>query len=240
MITYELEGKEYNVPDFMSIENYVKIFKVKDIFSNDYFNAKIISIVSDAPLDKLLEANYNEINYLANYITLLFPVEPKFEDRFEIDGIHYGFLPNWRGLSFGEWVDLDTLLNKNKDEIMDYIHIITAILYRPIISEKSAHEYTIEKYNSDTMVERAELFKKKLDIKYFIGAQFFFAMFAQRYTNPTLQSSKLTMVQKVKMMWKYRKLILKSLLKKDLDGSQLSTELLMMTLPNTMKYSKNK
>ena len=37
MIDFNIEGKKYDLPDFISIKNYVKIFKVKDLFSDDYF-----------------------------------------------------------------------------------------------------------------------------------------------------------------------------------------------------------
>lgn len=120
-----------------------------------------------------MEANYNQIEMLSRYVMNLFPQKEKFVDRFEFDGIKYGFIDTWRKMSFGEFVDLDTLMSKKDNDLLDNIHIITAILYRPIIEEDKKGNYKIEKYDPDTMEERAELFKK-LDIKYFIGAQVFF------------------------------------------------------------------
>ena len=35
---------------------------------------------------------------------------------------------------------------KKPEEMLDYIHIITAIMYRPIISEKTKHKFEIEEY----------------------------------------------------------------------------------------------
>ena len=57
MIDFNIEGKEYVLPDYMSIGNYVKIFKVKDLFSDDYFSAKMVSLVSDCPVEDLLECD---------------------------------------------------------------------------------------------------------------------------------------------------------------------------------------
>ena len=62
-IEFELKGVEYKLPDFISIENYVKVFKIKEIFSDSYLAAKILNIVTGAPLDLLLEVNYNKVNY---------------------------------------------------------------------------------------------------------------------------------------------------------------------------------
>jgi hypothetical protein len=232
-IEFELNGTEYKLPDFISIENYVKVFKIKDIFSDSYLAAKILNIVTGAPLDLLLEVNYNKVNYLSSYIMALFPQDkPNFKDRFELNGVHYGFLPTWQEVSFAEYVDLDTLITKKPDEMLDYIHIITAIMYRPIIEDKGEHKFKIEKYDSDTMLERADLFKKHLDIKFFLGGQFFFIQFAKKFLerSPASSTMTLTTMEQLKMMWRYRKIIWVSLLNKDLDGSQLSIELHKMML----------
>lgn len=238
-VTFELEGKEYELPEFINIDTYMKVYKLKDVFSDEYFSAKLINMVSGAPLEQLLQANYQQIEYLSNYIMLLFPIDkPPFIDRFELNGVHYGFLPSWREISFAEFVDLDTLMNKKADEVLDYIHIITAIMYRPIISEKGLHNFTIEKYNAETMVERANLFKKELDIKYFMGAQFFFIKYAKKYIEHTHQSSNLTMKDQLKFLWKNRKLMVKLLLSSNSDGLQSSTEYAKMILQSTMKSSR--
>jgi hypothetical protein len=42
-VTFELEGVEYQLPNKITIENYVKIFKIKELFSDQYFAAKLIN-----------------------------------------------------------------------------------------------------------------------------------------------------------------------------------------------------
>lgn len=241
MIKFKLEEQEYNVPDFISIENYSKIYKVKDLFSDDYFAAKIVNIISEAPLEELLEADYEQVQYLAAYIMSQIPLEkPKFIDRFELDGVHYGFFPNWRELSFAEFVDMDTISTKKPDELLNMLHILAAVMYRPIIEEKSQHDYKIEKYNVETMKERSELFKKKLDVKYILGAQFFFINFANKYLSYSHLSSMptLSIWMKIKLMWVMRKWIFGAIFKKRMDGSLSSTELLQTILQNTNLSTK--
>ena len=240
-IEFELNGTEYKLPDFISIENYVKVFKIKDIFSDSYLAAKILNIVTGAPLDLLLEVNYNKVNYLSSYVMALFPQDkPNFKDRFELNGIHYGFLPTWQEVSFAEYIDLDTLITKKPDEMLDYIHIITAIMYRPIIEDKGEHKFKIEKYDSDTMIERSELFKKHLDIKFFLGGQFFFIQFAKKFLERSQVSSTTnqTTMEQLKMMWKYRRIIWHSLLNKGSVGSQYSIELHKMMLQSILPSYK--
>jgi hypothetical protein len=242
MIKFKIDEQEYKLPEFISVENYSKIYKVKDLFSDDYFAAKIVSIVTDAPLEDLLQADYQEVQYLAAYLMSLVPLEkPKFIDRFEIDGVKYGFFPDWKDLSFAEFVDMDTISTKKADELLDLLHILAAVMYRPITEEKSEHDYKIEKYDVDSMKVRAEIFKKKLDIKYVLGAQFFFINYANRFLSYSHLSliPKLSIWMKVKLLWMMRKWIWAGLIsKKPLDGSLSSTELLKTIIQST-KLSTN-
>lgn len=240
-ITFELEGKEYKIPTHLTINDYVKVFKVKDLFEDDYFAAKLISIVTGADMTKLLEADREKVGYVFEQIYKILPLDkPGFIDRFTLDGVEYGFIPSWKKMSFGEFADLDTLMTKKPDEVLDYLHIITAILYRPITKSKSKHNFEIEKYNQNTMDERSELFKNKLDIEVALGAQFFFTQFARIYSNYTPISLKMWMkiswIQIV-IVWRLRKLIWKRIVSpKDLDGSLFSTEFARMILQDIHKF----
>jgi hypothetical protein len=243
MIKFIIEEKEYKIDDFISIDSYVKIYKVKDIFSESYFAARVISLITDCPIEQLLESDAQEINYLAAYIMSLLPnTKPEFKDRFELDGVHYGFFPKWRDLTYAEFVDMDTISTKKPDELLNMLHILAAIMYRPIINEKSEHDFEIEKYNVDSMKERAELFKKKLDVKYVLGAQFFFINFAMRYLLYIQTSSitKIPFLMKIKLIWKMRKMIWNITFKKRSGGSLSQTELLEMILQNTTIFTKRK
>jgi hypothetical protein len=242
-VKFEIEDKEYTLPDYVTIGKYVEIFKVKDLFEDKYLSAKIVSKLSDCPIDELLNVNYQQVEYLGNYAMRLFPTgKPVFEDRFQLNGVWYGFIPEWKKISFAEFVDLDTLFGKKRNEILDYLHILTAIMYRPIINDPSLPKYEIEKYDVDSMEDRAYLFKNELNIRYFLGGQFFFINFARNYSNHIQQYLKgnTTLMQKIKFLWRWRKMIWTVLFKKDSDGSRLSTELLTMTLQSTKQSLKSR
>jgi hypothetical protein len=241
MIKFKVDDLEYKVPTFISIENYVKIFKQKDIFSDDYFAARIISEVTDCPVEDLLEGDAQEMNYVAAYILSLIPQEtPKFIDRFELDGVHYGFFPKWRDLTYAEFVDMDTISTKKPDELLSLLHILASIMYRPITTQRSQHDFDIEKYNLESMKERAELFKKKLDIKYILGAQFFFINYARIFSSYTQMSlmKKIPMWTRIKLIWKMRKMIWTIVFKRHSVGLLSQTELLEMILQNTTISTK--
>ena len=242
MIEFEIKKKNYVMPEVLTIENYVKIYKVKDLLGEEYFQAKLINAITGAKLEDILQANHSNINYLSEYILSLFPDNDyPFVDKFILNGIEYGFIPSWKHMSFAEFVDLDTLLNKKPEEIVDNLHIICAIMYRPIISKKKEHDFQIEVYDSKTMEERAEIFKKELDVKYVLGGNFFFSNFVNKYLNSSPQSLIMrsrNFMRKMVLTWKMRKIIWKLLLNKPSDGMQLSIELAKTTLQNIIKSSK--
>jgi len=240
----KLGEETWDIPNYMSIENYVKIYKLKDLFSEQYFAAKLINLITDAPFDMLVKQDYETINYAAAYIMSLIPIEKKlpFVDRFELDGIHYGFFPNWRDLTFAEFVDMDTISTKPEKELLDLLHILAAIMYRPIEYQISEHNFIIEEYDLDKMKIRAELFKKKMDMRYVLGAQTFFINLGKRYSLYSQASSIQTISrwQKIKIIWTMRKMIWKSLFKKSTDGFLSSTELLEMIIQNTTTSTKKR
>lgn len=240
-LTFEIEGQEYKIPQYITLGDYVKIYKVKGLFDDDYFATKLISILTGAPQKKLMEAERDKIDFVFSQIYSILPIDtPAFLDRFTLDGVEYGFLPSWKKMSFGEFADLDTLMTKKPDEVLDYLHIITAILYRPIVT-KDKKVYTIEKYTQETLETRAELFRDKLDVEVALGAQFFFIKFAENVSNYTPTSLKSWMKiswTQLRLLWKMRKILWKGLLKRDLDGTWFLTELLKMTYQDIQKLQK--
>lgn len=241
-ITFELNGNKYELPEILSIGDYVKIFKVKDLFEDDYLKAKVVNLLTDCPMEDLMAGHNYKVEFLATTLFALVPRPPyKFTDRFELDGVEYGYLPSYKEITFAEFADLDTLLTKKPDEIMDYLHIIAAIMYRPIVSEKSKHNFKIEKYNQDTMVERAELFKNKLDVKFALGGQFFFINFAKSYLDYIPRSLKWRILREweiAKFLWQNKSLIWNLLSKKDSDGMSSLIEWHRTTLSSTTKSFK--
>lgn len=241
MIKFKIEQKEYYIDDFMSIENYSKIYKMKDLFTDEYFAAKILNIVCGTPMEDLLECPFEEINYLASQIVNKIPNESdvKFVDRFELNGIQYGFFPDWKEMTFAEFIDLDTISTKKTDELLSLLHILCAIMYRPITEEISLHNFKVEKYDVDKMKVRAELFKKQLDIRIILGGQFFFIKYAKKYSNyipPYL--GKLTIWNQFKMIWILWRMIFKITSKNRSGGFLSSTKLVTMILRNTSTYTK--
>jgi hypothetical protein len=84
-----------------------------------------------------------------------------FVNRFEFNGIEYGFIPNLSNITTQECLDLEKLLKDGKQ-----LNKIASILYRPII--KSFEEYyDIESYESYSKYENE---MNKVDCVIIIGA----------------------------------------------------------------------
>ena len=239
-LTFEIKGKEYQLPEFLNIEDYVKIFKMKDLLEDEYANARVIHGITGCPVDDLVEANFQEVQFISSYLLTLMPKDnEEFVDRFELDGVQYGFLPSWKKMSFGEFADLDTLGSKSPMEMVDYLHVLAAIYYRPIIKERSFHDFDIEKYDSDQVDERAELFKKKLNSRVVMGAQFFFTRFAKKLQDPTRIFSTMSTWTLMKMVWKNRKILPTLVLSNDSDGMRSLIESQTTILRNIIESQRD-
>lgn len=242
MVKFKLEGKEYKLPEFISISDYVKISKVKDLFTDEYFFPKLINILTDCPLEDLMECGFEEINYLGYSITSILPTEKdiSFVDRFELDGVQYGFIPNWRDLTFAEFIDMDTISSKKSNELLDMLHILCSIMYRPITNEISEHNFLIEDYDIESMKRRSELFKNRLDIRIILGGQFFFINFVKKFSDYTQPSSTLTLSiwDKIKIIWMMWRMIYKGRSNKPSGGFWSSTKFVRMTLQNMSTSTK--
>ena len=99
-----------------------------------------------------------------------------------IDNVKYGFHPNLSEMSTGEFADLDTLCK----DLNDNLHLIIAILYRPVVKE--AHgKYSIEAYDGE-LEARGRVFKKKLKANVVNSALVFFWTIGKDYLNASLTS----------------------------------------------------
>jgi len=70
--------------------------------------------------------------------------EKIFQKFIEIDGIKFGFHPNLKSMTFGEWLDLTEFSKNFPQQLPD----LMCILYRPVEAEINL-QYKIEPYDSD-------------------------------------------------------------------------------------------
>ena len=107
----------------LTIEDYIKITKIVDTFKDDD-NKIREEFIKHFKLEKYSITETEDI--LANINDILLQ-KPNFIQRFEIDGVEYGFIPNLDNITAGEWIDIE-----NYQSSTDYADRLVSILYRPI------------------------------------------------------------------------------------------------------------
>ena len=172
----------------LSIKKYVQVMKSLEDKKEKKELEKIVDIItilSDVPEEDILRLPVKNINQLGVYLTKFLKTLP--EDRLkhiiEIDGIEYGFHPKLSDISFGEWVDIDSLITEGSN---DNLHKIMAVLYRPIIAKKG-DKYNIEPY--EPCKDREEIMLDNLRVGDFYGVSVFFSDLGRELLNHTLTSS---------------------------------------------------
>lgn len=116
------------------------LFKTIEIFCG-----MEMRLVSQFPLDTAEE--------IATEIFAVLDQKKPFQNRFTLDGVEFGFVPDLEAISIGEYIDLENGLKDIKE-----FHKAAAVMFRPIL-KSSGPLYTVEGYNPTTeTINRAKKF----------------------------------------------------------------------------------
>ena len=188
-----------NIPESLSeitLAQYQKWLKISDKNEDDNFlKQKMIEIFCNIPLKQVLNIKANDIDTIVEDINKLFLIEPKFKDRFQYNGVEFGFIPKLDDMSFGEYIDLDTYLPE-----WQTMHKAINVLYRPINYSRK-EKYLIEDYES---ADKYDMKQVTLDIV-FSALVFFYNLkkellncilnYLQNQTPDKLQQQKLDLMK---------------------------------------------
>lgn len=108
---------------------------------DDFFNFKMLQIFYGMTYDDVRLLTLAENIKIVNNLVEVLQQPCEFHNIITVDGIDYGFIPNYANITTGELIDLDDRMNAK-----DYFSMIS-ILYRPIkgkINKKG--QYLIEDY----------------------------------------------------------------------------------------------
>ena len=131
-----------NIND-ITVGEYLKFIEVnKEDADEEFLIHKTISIFCDIPMKDVLNIDAKEAQDIAIEIYAVLNQKAEFKDKFELNGVEYGFIPNLEDLSLGEYIDLETYLKDQKN-----LHKVAAVMYRPIV-KKYSDLYHIENYSA--------------------------------------------------------------------------------------------
>lgn len=192
MITINYDGVgKFKFPETwkeVTLEQFQKVNQLSNENEID-FEIAMISILAGIPTDNILDlpiVEYRKLKEACSFINVNPDSIPK--NIIEIDGVKYGYRNDVRKMKTSEYIDFETMSING----LENMHIIMAILYRPIIKvgnlEKDPFDYEIEPYNSKTVIKRAEIFKKRMTMDFVLSATFFLMALVQSLSENTAAS----------------------------------------------------
>jgi hypothetical protein len=135
---------EILVPDTLSditlgqYQKYLSIVEGNDDAS--FMDIKMIEIFCGVKLSETLKMKFADIKAVCDILEQMLLEKPQLVNRFKMNGVEYGFIPNLEQISMGEFIDIETFLSDWKQ-----MHRAMAVLYRPI-AHKYGDKYNIEEY----------------------------------------------------------------------------------------------
>jgi hypothetical protein len=105
--------------------------------------------------------------------------EKIFKQFIDIDGVKFGFHPNLKSMTFGEWLDLSELSKNFPHQLPE----LMCILYRPVTAEINL-QYKIEEYDSDVHLKYAPQMRQ-LNLANVNAALLFFSTLRSDLVNST-------------------------------------------------------
>ena len=136
----------------ITLEQFQKFSKINtENQEEEFLLHKTIEIFCDVDIALVSKFPLKDVKEIVEEITAVLDQKAPFTDRFELEGVQYGFIPDLSAMSLGEYIDLEDGLKDTKE-----FHKAASVMYRPIV--KSFKElYSIDGY--DASLDRQQLMK---------------------------------------------------------------------------------
>jgi len=144
-----------------------------------------IRILTGIPEHQLVKLRQKDIARIMKFLEWMQsppPNDTPVVKMFEMDGVKYGFIPNWNDITLGEYVDLEQLSSL---DMIDNMHRLMAIFYRPVTKEWLRF-YSIEPYTPNAMRDDS---MKYAPLSAALGAFVFFCNIERTLAVDLLRSS---------------------------------------------------
>ena len=173
---------EINVPTTLNeitLGQYQKFLKIAENNPDgNFLNAKMIEIFCGIPLSDSYKLKMSSVTAIIEILSELLESTPKHQEKFTINDIEYGFIPDLNDMSLGEYIDLD-----NNASNWEQMHVAMNVLYRPI-KESRVGKYNIVDYNIATSESL-----KDMPLGAAIGSLFFFYNLGMELSKHTILCS---------------------------------------------------
>jgi hypothetical protein len=165
----------------ITLEQYQKFLKIaEENPEGNFLNAKMIEIFCGIPLSDSYKLKMSSVSAIIDILNEMLSVTPNHVEKFTLNGVQYGFIPDLDEMSLGEYIDLDNNIISWAE-----MHKAMNVLYRPI-KIKKGDKYSIEDYD----VSNPEALKD-MPLDAAIGAVFFFLNLGLELSKHTILYSNL-------------------------------------------------
>ena len=110
----------------------------------EFFMFKTIEIFCGVDIALVSKMRLKDAESISNEVLGVLQQNVPFTNKFELDGVKYGFIPDLQAISLGEFIDLEEGLSKDKD-----FNKAASVMFRPIVKE-FGELYTIDGYEANT------------------------------------------------------------------------------------------
>ena len=158
-----------NIPENLNeitIKQFFDFKKCCDTNQDDqYLRLAMVSIFCDVSVEDIKKISSKDFIEISNQLTNVLKETPTHIEKFVINGVSFGFIPNLENITAGEYIELDTLF-KDEETYLEQM----AVMYRPIIG-KHKNLYSIEPFES---TEKHKDIMIAAPISAYLGSKVFF------------------------------------------------------------------
>lgn len=174
-----------NIAD-ITLSQLIRDEELKTKLANDEIDAKTynkhkINLYSGIPFRKVEDVAHKDLQVVMLQIDKALNEDAPFVDRFTLNGVEYGFIPNFDNISEAEYIDATDYSGETED-----LHKLMAVLFRPI-TKKSGKTYDIQKYKGTD--KHAETMKQ-MPLNIVNGAISFFFLLSSELENYIQKSTR--------------------------------------------------
>ena len=166
----------------ITLEQYIEVQKLMERGLDEVsFMERVVMLFSGVSKRDIKKIDVKDYTMLGQSLALALNTKSEFQDRFTLDGVEYGFIPNFDKITQGEYIDLTSTGLDN-----DSLPTVMSVLFRPVSKSDAFGNYSIEPY--DASRDRIEIMKKA-PMNVVNGALVFFWSLANELKNYTLKST---------------------------------------------------
>jgi hypothetical protein len=174
-----------NIPESIkdiTLSQYIEVQKLMERgLDETSFMERVVMLFSGISKRDIKNIDVNDYAMIGQSLAKALNTDSEFQDRFTLNGVEYGFIPNFDNITQGEYIDLTSTDLDNES-----LPTIMSVLFRPVSKSDSFGNYSIKAY--DASRDRIEIMKGA-PMNVVNGALVFFWNLANELKNYILKST---------------------------------------------------